>query len=127
MNDELRREDAYGPIRQGVVLQNLADACRSDEDRLRQVEEHPKDVLREHGIDVPAEVEVNVVLNTRDVFHLAMPPDPNLVLDDEALMAVAGGGKTVGTVATVASAGTIPSCVSSAGSVSSLASARDSI
>ena len=127
MNDELRREDAYGPIRQGVVLQNLADACRSDEDRLRQVEERPKDVLREHGIDVPAEVEVNVVLNTRDVFHLAMPPDPNLSLDDEALMAVAGGGKTVGTVATVASAGTIPSCVSSAGSVSSLASARDSL
>ena len=131
MRDDVRQEGIYGVIRrQGIALQGLADACRSDEDRLREVEERPKDVLREHGVDVPTDIDVSVVLNardTRDTFHLAMPPDPNQALQDEALIAVAGGGKTMGTVATVASAGTVPSCVSSAGSVSSFATARDSI
>ena len=116
MNDDLRQEDAYGAIRrQGVVLQNLADACRSDEDRLREVEERPQDVLREHGIDVPADMEVSVVLNTHDVFHLAMPPDPNQALNDEALMAVAGG-KTASTVSSAGCIGSFVSTVSSAGS-----------
>ena len=123
MRDDVRQEGIYGVIRrQGIALQGLADACRSDEDRLREVEERPKDVLREHGVDVPTDIDVSVV--PRDTFHLAMPPDPNQALQDEALIAVAGGGKTMGTVA---SAGTVPSCVSSAGSVSSFATARDSI
>ena len=79
----IRQEGIYQYVRQqGIILQGLADACHSDEDRLCEV---------------------------------------------EALMAAAGGGKTMGTVATVASAGTVPSCVSSAGSVSSFATARDSI
>ena len=124
----IHQEDMYQYVRQqGIVLQGIADACRSDEDRLREVEERPQGVLREHGIDMPMDVDVKVVLNTRDTFHLAMPPDPNQALQDEALIAVAGGGKTMGTVATVTSAGTVPSCVSSAGSVSSFATARDSI
>ncbi len=121
-------EDIHGVIRRhGVALQGLADACRSDEDRLREVEERPQDVLREHGINTPVGVDVKVVLNTRDTFHLAMPPDPNQTLQDEALLAVAGGGKTMGTVGTIATTSTLPSCVGTAGSMSSFATARDSL
>ena len=97
MHDNIHQEGIFQYVReQGIVLQGLADACHSDEDRLREVEERPKEVLREHGVDVPMDVDVNVVLNTHDTFHLAMPPDPNQALQDEALMAVAGG-KTSGT------------------------------
>ena len=105
----IRQEDIYQYVRQqGIILQGLADACRSDEDRLREVEERPKDVLREHGIHVPMDVDVNIVLNTHDTFHLAMPPDPNQALQDESLMAIAGG-KTGGTASSAATVGTVPS------------------
>ncbi len=123
MRDDVHQEGAYRLIRrQGAVFQNLADACRSDEDRLREVEERPKDVLREHGIDMPMDVDVKVVLNTRDTFHLAMPPDPNQALQDESLLAVAGG-KTAGTASSAATIGCVPSTVSTAGSLASVSSA----
>ena len=124
----IHQEDIYQRVRrQGIIYQGLADACRSDEDRLREVEERPNDVLRKHGINVPVGVDVKVVLNTRDTFYLAMPPDPNQTLQDEALMVVAGGGKTMGTVGTIATTSTLPSCLGTAGSMSSFATARDSL
>ena len=117
MRDDVHQVGMYDVIRQqGVVLQDLADACSSDEDLLREVEERPKEVLRERGIDVPLDVDVNVVLNTRDTFHLAMIPDPNRALQDEALMAVAGG-KTQGTASSAGTAGSIPSTASSVSSL----------
>ena len=117
MRDDVYQVGMYDVIRQqGVVLQDLADACSSDEDLLREVEERPKEVLRERGIDVPLDVDVNVVLNTRDTFHLAMIPDPNRALQDEALMAVAGG-KTQGTASSAGTAGSIPSTASSVSSL----------
>ena len=101
---------------QGIILQGFADACRSDEALLREVEERPKDVLRKHGIDLPMDVDVNIVLNTRDTFHLAMPPDPNQALQDEALMAVAGG-KSANTASSAASIGSFPSTASTLSSL----------
>ena len=80
-------------------------------------------LLSELGIDLPADMDVNVVLNTRDTFHLAMPPDPNQELGDEALMSVAGGGKGVSTAGSAGSLSSVPStvssvsCIGSAGSV----------
>ncbi len=116
----IHQEDIYRHVRrQGIIYQGLADACRSDEDRLREVEERPKDVLREYGVHVPMDMDVNIVLNTRDTFHLAMPPDPNQALQDEALMAIAGG-KAPGTASSAATIGTFPS---TAGSLSSVGSA----
>ena len=124
MRDNLHQEDAHDIfLRRARAFQDLADACRSDEDRLREVEERPKEILLEHGHDVPEDMDVKVVLNTRDVFHLAMPPDPNQALQDEALMAVAGGGKTASTAGSVGCAGTVPSTastLSTAGSVGSV-------
>ncbi len=124
MQDDIHQEDAHDAfLRRARVFQDLADACRSDEDRLREIKEHPKDILQEHGVDVPADMDVNVVLNDHDTFHLAMPPDPNQQLQDEALMVVAGGGKTASTAGSIACAGTVPSTASSlstAGSVGSV-------
>ena len=123
MRNDIHQEGAHDIFLQRArVFQNLADACRSDEDRLREVTERPKDVLREHGVDVPAGIDVNVVLNDRDVFHLALPPDPNLMLHDEALMAVAGGGKTASTAGTVGCAGSVPSTASTLGTAGSVGS-----
>ena len=62
------------------------------------------------------DVDVNVVLNTHDTFHLAMPPDPNQALQDEALTAVAGG-KTSGTASSGGTVGSIPSTASSVSSL----------
>ena len=120
MSDDLHiTEGFHNAVHQyGAVFQNLADACRADEDRLRELEERPRDVLREHGINVPMGMDVNVALNTRDTFHFTMPPDPNLALEDEALMAVAGG-KSAGGMRTASSMSTLPSSVSSAGCASS--------
>ena len=113
----IRQEGVYQYVRQqGIILQGLADACRSDEDQLREFEERPKDVLREHGIHVPMDVDVNVVLNTHDTFHFAMPPDPNQALQDESLMAVAGG-KSTGTASSAGTAGSVPSTASSVSSL----------
>ena len=117
----IRQEGIYQYVRQqGIILQGLADACHSDEDRLREVEERPKDVLREHGIHVPMDLDVNIVLNTRDTFHLVMHPDPNQALRDEALMAVIGGS-VPNTASSAATVGTFPSTV---GTLSSVGCAR---
>ena len=117
------RDDVYGGIhdgmrQQGVILQDLANACHSDEDLLRALEERPEEILRDRGIDVPMDesMDVKVVLNTRDTFHLAMIPDPNQELQDEALMAVAGG-KTNGCASSGGTVGSIPSTASSISSL----------
>ena len=53
----------------------------------------PKAVLAEHGIDVPANINVNVVENTDNTVHITMPQAPagDGELSDEELSNVAGG------------------------------------
>ena len=68
-------------------------------------------------------MDVNVVLNDHDVFHLALPPDPNQKLHDEAMMAVVGGGETASTVGSIGSVGTIPSTLGTFGTAGSVGSA----
>ena len=126
MNETVSNAGAAGTQQVGVspeFLQQFAEVVYSDELRLR-VEERPKDVLREHGFDFPPGVEVNVVFNTADTFHLAFPPDPNQELTDEALSAVAGG-KTASSLSSAGSASSIPSTFSSIGCISSAASDAD--
>ena len=53
---------------------------------------------------MPADVQVEVAVNTDKVFHVVLPPDPNIMLSDEALDMVAGG-KTAGTGGSASSAG----------------------
>lgn len=72
--------------------------------------------LTDLGIRVPTGVEAKIVANTADTFHLVLPPNPNTELGEEALGAVAGGGKTVGSTGTV---GTAVSTISTAGTAGS--------
>ena len=53
----------------------------------------PKAVLAEHGIDVPANIDVNVVENSDNTVHITMPAAPAGAADltDEELGNVAGG------------------------------------
>ena len=81
--------------------------------------------LSEMGIDLPPRLEIHVSVNTQDIFHVVFPPDPNTMLSDEALGAVAGGStaSTVGSAGSASTLGTAISCISSAGCASSVGSA----
>jgi hypothetical protein len=54
----------------------------------------PKAVMAEYGIDVPANIDVNVVENTDNTVHITMPMAPagQGELSIEELSNVAGGG-----------------------------------
>lgn len=71
---------------------------------------------RELGL--PPEVDVRFVANTDEIVHFVMPPNPNAALEDAALTGVVGGSSvsSAGSVSTVASA---PSCISSGSTASS--------
>ena len=51
----------------------------------------PTDVLKEQGLDVPREVEIRVVEDSAEVWHVILPPSPNAALTDASMEAVAGG------------------------------------
>ena len=69
------------------------------------------------GYDNPADVEIRLVPNTPEVFHLPMPPDPNVAIDDSALSDLAGGS-TAGTAMCTSTAGTF-ACSTTASSLGS--------
>ena len=58
-----------------------------------RAETEPRAVLSEHGIRMSPEHDVRIVANTAETFNLVMPPDPNSVLAEEDLAAVAGGAR----------------------------------
>ena len=92
-----------------------------DEARRNHLVENPRVFLHEQGVVIPEETEVLVHANTRETFHLVFPPDPNEMLHDEALTAIAGG-KTAGTAGTGGTASTASSITISWGSVGSAGS-----
>ncbi len=77
-------------------LAALFAACWKDEALKARFLSDPKAVLAEHGIDVPANIKVNVVENTDNTVHITMPQAPAGVgeLSDEELAGVAGGRAT---------------------------------
>jgi hypothetical protein len=74
-------------------LAALFAACWKDEALKARFMTDPKVVLAEYGIDVPANMNVNVVENTDNTVHITMPlaPDGPVGLSDEELSSVAGG------------------------------------
>ena len=70
---------------------DFARKCQDSPELRARAEAEPRAVLSEHGIHVPPEQDVRIVANTAETFHLVMPPDPNSVLAEEDLAAVAGG------------------------------------
>ena len=65
---------------------------------------------------VPEGARVRVVAETADTYYFPMPDDPNALVSEHALEAVAGGS-TRGTASSAGTVGCIPSTVSSIGSV----------
>ena len=63
----------------------------SDELFKKRLFADPKTVLTEHGIEVPADVNVKVMEDSGKTFHLILPERPSELTVDE-LSQVAGGG-----------------------------------
>ena len=74
-------------------LAALFAACWKDEALKARFMADPKAVLAEHGIDVPANIDVNVVENSDNTVHITMPAGPTGAgeLSDVELNNVAGG------------------------------------
>jgi hypothetical protein len=74
-------------------LAELFAACWKDEALKARFMSDPKAVLAEHGMDVPANIDVNVVENSDNTVHITMPQAPAGAgeLSDEELSNAAGG------------------------------------
>ena len=104
------------------AFQAFANAYDEDLDLRSRADADPKAVLAEQGVELPAGVDVRIVVNTDDVFYLVLPPDPNAVLADEMLGQVAGG-KTVSTAGSAGSGGSVGSLCTTASTASTASSA----
>ena len=80
------------------AMAELFAACWKDEALKARFMSDPKAVLAEHGIDVPDNMNVNVVENSDNTVHITMPKAPSgpTELSDEELAGAAGGGWCVG-------------------------------
>ena len=67
----------------------------SDELFKKRLLADPAAVLKEHGIEVPAEMAVKVVEDSAEVVHFILPSPP-VELSEEELKQVAGGTGTCG-------------------------------
>ena len=72
-----------------------------------------RNVLSEHGVEIPPDITISVVPNSGDTYHLVIPPDPNATLSEESLESFSGGG-------TLSTAVCVPSTISTVGSASTL-------
>ena len=79
------------------AMAELFAACWKDEALKARFMSDPKAVLAEHGIDVPDNMNVNVVENSDNTVHITMPKDPtgSTELSDEELAGAAGGSQMV--------------------------------
>ena len=75
------------------ALAKLFAACWKDEALKARFMSDPKAVLAEYGMDVPANIDVNVVENSGNTVHITMPAAPSgaAELSDEELSNAAGG------------------------------------
>ena len=105
------------------ALWEMARSYRDDPDFRARLDAEPRAVLAAGGIEIePPEVGLRVRANTEDVFYVAMPPDPNIVLLDASLQEIAAG-VTAGTAASAGSASTFSCPIGSASTGSSVGTA----
>lgn len=107
-------------------LDEIAASYAADPEFRREIADNPREAFAAKGLDLPPEVEIRVWEDTSDTKHIVVPPDPNSLLADEMLGGVAGGAQasTASSAGCTSTASTVPSCLSSAGTVSSVGSAR---
>lgn len=77
-------------------LSKLFAACWRDDALKSRFLADPRAVLREHGIEVPDQIEVRVTEARDDVLHITLPQPPagHADLSDDDLAAAAGGSMT---------------------------------
>lgn len=97
------------------ALQSIANDCRDDPDLRGRVDDDPRSVFADRGLPFPETPDVRVVRNTAEVFHLALPPDPNAALSDAMLGSVTGGTRGQGQVGTASTVSSIPSTIGTYG------------
>lgn len=85
-----------------------------DEDFHERIDDDPREVLAEKGLELPRNIDLRVHANTADTLFVVFPPDPNGFLSDETLRAIAGGA-TAASLGFASSFGSLPSSVSTAG------------
>jgi hypothetical protein len=75
-------------------LAELFAACWKDEALKARFMSDPKAVLKEHGLDVPDNLDVKVVENADDCVYITLPAPPSGAgdLSDDDLSNAAGGG-----------------------------------
>ncbi len=93
-----------------AILNGLSADYRDKPEVRTQLDEDPREFFASRGVAMQADTELRVVANTADVFHLALPPNPNAALQDDSLEAVAGGQTPHSSIST------FPSTVSSVSS-----------
>ena len=87
----------------------LADQTGAEPEFRTRLKDAPHAALRDYGLELSSEMEVRVVEDTGEVTHLVLPPNPNVVLADHALVGIVGGvGSPAG-----GTIGSVPSCRSS--------------
>ena len=76
------------------ALAQLFSTCWKDDELKARFMKDPIAVLAEHGIDIPENLNVNVVENTDKCVHITLPQAPGDIseLSDEELAKAAGGG-----------------------------------
>ena len=79
------------------ALAKVFAACWKDEALKARFMSDPKAVLAEYGMDVPANMNVNVVENSDNTVHITIPQAPAGAgeLSDEELAGAAGGNITM--------------------------------
>lgn len=114
-----------GPNFSAEEFRQIADAlgavagdCRRPEVQA-ELDADPRAFFARRGVEVPAGAELRVAANTREVFHLVMPSDPNAAVSDRMLSGVAGGSSshTSGQPGCASTVSTLPSCLGTASSV----------
>ena len=73
-----------------IAVRRLADALENDAEFRAAMREDPNAAMAERGLD-EMHVDVRVVADTEDTFHVVFPPAPNADLADDELDSVAGG------------------------------------
>ena len=80
-------------VRQNIdSLTSLVKERRNDTGFRSKMASEPHHTLNENGFDIPETMDINVVANTQNLFHVTFPPDPNAAISDELLSLVSAGG-----------------------------------
>ena len=84
------------------ALSQLFAACWKDDALKARFMRDPKAVLKEHGLNVPDNLDVKVVENADDCVHITLPAPPagHMDLADDELRKAAGGSAAGGSCLT---------------------------